>query len=68
MKVVINTCYGGFGLSHEAMLRYAEIKGIKLYLEKQNMEISDTTQYLQINLLQYFIKIGKNCLLKSVKN
>ena len=33
MKVVINTCHGGFGLSHEAMLRYAEIKNIKLYPE-----------------------------------
>jgi hypothetical protein len=34
MKVVINKCYGGFGLSHEAMLRYAEIKGITVYLEE----------------------------------
>ncbi len=34
MKVVINTCYGGFGLSHEAMLRYAELKGITLYPEE----------------------------------
>lgn len=33
MKVVINTCYGGFSLSHEAVLRYAEIKGITLYAE-----------------------------------
>lgn len=29
-KIVINACYGGFGLSHEAMMRYAEIKGINL--------------------------------------
>lgn len=34
MKVVINKCYGGFGLSHEAMLRYAEIKGITVYPEE----------------------------------
>lgn len=34
MKLVINTCYGGFSVSHEAMLRIAEIKGIKLYPEK----------------------------------
>jgi len=33
MKVVINSCYGGFGLSHEAILRYAELKGIKLFWE-----------------------------------
>jgi hypothetical protein len=31
MKIVINTCYGGFGVSHKAMMRYAEIKGITLY-------------------------------------
>ena len=30
-KVVINGCYGGFSLSHAAMMRYAELKGIKLY-------------------------------------
>lgn len=30
-KVVYNGCYGGFGLSPRAILRYAEIKGIKLY-------------------------------------
>lgn len=29
MKVVINVCYGGFGLSNKAMHRYAELKGIK---------------------------------------
>ena len=30
-KVVINTCFGGFGLSHKACMRYAELKGFKLY-------------------------------------
>ena len=34
MKIVINTCYGGFGLSEEAMLAYAERKGLTLYPEK----------------------------------
>jgi len=29
-KIVYNACYGGFGLSDEAILRYAEIKGVKL--------------------------------------
>ena len=28
MKVVINTCYGGFGLSDEALAKYKAIKGI----------------------------------------
>ena len=29
MKVVINRCWGGFGLSHEAVMRYAELKGFE---------------------------------------
>lgn len=32
-KIVINRCFGGFGLSHEAILRYAEVKGISLIVE-----------------------------------
>jgi len=31
MKVVINNDFGGFGLSHKATLRYAELKGIEIY-------------------------------------
>lgn len=34
MKVVINTCYGGFSLSNEGVLRYAAIKGLKVWPEK----------------------------------
>jgi len=30
MKMVINDDFGGFRLSHKAILRYAEIKGMKL--------------------------------------
>lgn len=29
MKIVINRCYGGFGLSPEAILKYTELKGIE---------------------------------------
>lgn len=32
-KVVINAKYGGFGLSHEAIMRYAELKGLKIVTE-----------------------------------
>jgi len=34
-KIVYNACFGGFGLSHEAVMRYAEIKGITLYVNEQ---------------------------------
>lgn len=30
-KIVVNGCFGGFGLSDEAVRRYAEIAGITLY-------------------------------------
>ena len=34
MKLVINQDHGGYGLSPEAIKRFAEIKGIKLYEKK----------------------------------
>lgn len=34
IKIVINKCHGGFGLSEKAMVRYAEIKNIPLFIEK----------------------------------
>jgi hypothetical protein len=33
MKIVINKCYGGFGLSQEAVLLYAKKKGLNLILD-----------------------------------
>ena len=30
-KIVVNGCFGGFGLSDEAVRRYAEVAGITLY-------------------------------------
>jgi len=35
-KIVINTCYGGFGLSDEAMERVLELKGIS-YTKKNDI-------------------------------
>ena len=35
MKLVINTCYGGFGLSDEAMMLYAKKKGFEVTLVKE---------------------------------
>ncbi len=34
-EIVINRCWGGFGLSRKALKRYAELKGFKLYFYKQ---------------------------------
>lgn len=37
MKVVINTCYGGFSLSAKAVKRMAEIQGRPCYFFKSNL-------------------------------
>lgn len=34
LKIVYSPCYGGFSVSEAGILRYAELKGIKLYVEK----------------------------------
>lgn len=44
MKIVINTCFGGFGISDAGILRIAELKDIKLYPE---IEHGFTTYYLK---------------------
>ena len=38
-KIAYNGCYGGFSLSHEAHLRYAELKGLKIYPEKGDFSL-----------------------------
>lgn len=35
MKIVYSACYGGYGLSEEAVIRYTELVGIKIYPEKE---------------------------------
>jgi len=37
MKVAYNACFGGFGLSEAGMRRYAEIKGLTLYPERDKL-------------------------------
>lgn len=39
-KIVINKCFGGFGLSDAAMLRYAEIKRIAVYPKKEKFGLT----------------------------
>jgi hypothetical protein len=40
MKIVINACHGGFGLSHDAVMRYADLKGINLVVDTPKNNIS----------------------------
>ena len=42
MKIVINTCYGGFGLSKEALALYNERSGTVITYEG-NVERNDST-------------------------
>ena len=41
MKVVINRCYGCFGLSEKAVMRYAELFGITLYPYKSKFGLME---------------------------
>jgi hypothetical protein len=43
MKIVINSCYGGFGLSYEAVMLYAKLKGIKLYAFQRKVDKKSLT-------------------------
>jgi len=48
-KVVINTCFGGFGLSREGMMRYAELKGVTVYpyTDPAYASLNVSTYYLE---------------------
>ena len=41
MKVVINRCYGGFGISDTAFKRYLDLKGITWYKGESGFSSSD---------------------------
>jgi hypothetical protein len=41
-KVVINACFGGFGLSHEGVMHYAKLAGLTLYPESDGKYASLT--------------------------
>jgi hypothetical protein len=57
-QIVINTCYGGFGLSEEAVERYFEIKGWPLYKEYEN-------RFKSLNLCTYW-RVPKNERVKQI--
>lgn len=56
-KIVINSYYGGFGLSHEAVLRYAELSGIKLFPDSEFFR----SIYYKVPREEYEAAV-KNCL------
>lgn len=47
MKIVINKCFGGFGLSPNAIKRYAELKGWECYFFKCDLK---TEEYEEITI------------------
>ena len=62
MKIVINVCYGGFSLSDEAIDRYIELKGLKLY--KKYDEQWKMTSYYYVPIEEYD-RVHKNDLTKT---
>jgi hypothetical protein len=46
MKVVINRCFGGFGLSHEAMMLYSEFAKLNLKTVEKDSSIVGYHYYL----------------------
>lgn len=45
-KVVVNACYGGFGLSHDAIMRYSELAGLNLRAVKEDRGFTDYKYYV----------------------
>jgi hypothetical protein len=53
MKVVINACFGGFGLSNEAIRRIRDLKGITKDIDIWGIDRSDPA------LVQVIEELGK---------
>jgi len=53
MKVVINACYGGFGLSDNAFRRYLELKGIEFYEWKDGHGTFRETFFCKVSKPEY---------------
>jgi hypothetical protein len=44
MQIVLNKCYGGFSISHKAIMRYYELKGIPLYPFESTYNMKKNTE------------------------
>jgi hypothetical protein len=47
-KIVINACFGGFGLSEAGMQHYAKLKGLTLYPERDE-------KYAALDIVTYWL-------------
>lgn len=58
MKVILNKCFGGFGLSYEAHELYANKKGKKLYKYRTNDFVSNKYIKVEVDdmMTYYFTK------------
>lgn len=75
MKVILNKCYGGFGVSQEAYELYAKKKGIEIFFYKfecentnQNTEKPIQAFQYSILFLQRILEIMLKCLMIISKN
>ena len=62
-KIAINSCYGGFGLSEEVLMRYAELQGYKpgIYVEDEfhtKVIIVPRSEYIEQNNLVKSLRGG----------
>ena len=62
MKIVINEIHGGFGLSNEAIDRYVELSGLKLYKHWDKQWKSNSYYYVPV---EEFQKVHKNDMTKT---
>ena len=65
MKIVINICYGGFGLSHKGMMKYAELKGLKLYPYKDDYKNKKIIYFIDSEWIVWIIEIKNNYKLQT---